>query len=264
MMQHMMCGTRPAFPATDPMIRSLLTSAIVAGCAAWLLAAVLHFAFVQKYILLGEEYETGAAVHFAGATPQTDHHSTDAATTEADHDHGAHDHEDASSGFARNAWTVLFSGLVYIAYAMILVAGFGLARIYGHIITAREGLLWGLAGFATFQLAPAMGLAPELPGTVAADLGARQVWWWLTVAATASGIGLIAYGRGIIAIAVAALLLAAPHIVGAPTLDGFSGVAPPEVAAAFAARVLGVGLAVWALLGWVAGFVWARDADKAT
>jgi hypothetical protein len=48
------------------MIQRMLTSALVAGCAAWLLAAVLHFAFVQKYILLGEEYETGAAVHYAG------------------------------------------------------------------------------------------------------------------------------------------------------------------------------------------------------
>ena len=40
----------------------MLTSALGAGCAAWLLAAVLHFAFVQEYILLGETYETGAAV----------------------------------------------------------------------------------------------------------------------------------------------------------------------------------------------------------
>ena len=36
---------------------------------------------------------------------------------------------------------------------------------------------------------------------------------------------------------------------------------PLAPAAEFAARVLGVGLAVWALMGWVAGFVWARGAD---
>ena len=53
----------------------------------------------------------------------------------------------------------------------------------------------------------------------------------------------------------------APHVIGAPELEGFSGVAPPEVSAAFAARVLGVGLAVWALMGWVVGFVWAKGAD---
>ncbi|MGB3250425.1 MAG: CbtA family protein, partial [Tabrizicola sp.] len=69
------------------------------------------------------------------------------------------------------------------------------------------------------------------------------------------------YGRSLVTAAIAVILLAAPHVIGAPELEGFSGVAPPEVAAAFSARVLGVGLAVWALMGWVAGFVWARGAD---
>ena len=152
-----------------------------------------------------------------------------------------------------------FFGLVYVAYAMLLVAGFGLVRAYGKVITEREGLLWGIAGFAAFQLAPAMGLAPELPGTMAADLDARQIWWWGTVAATATGLGLLGYGRGIATLALGMALLAAPHVIGAPELDGFSGVAPPEVAAAFSVRVLGVALAVWALMGWVAGHLWSRE-----
>jgi cobalt transporter subunit CbtA len=265
------------------MIQRMLTSALAAGCAAWLLAALLHFAFVQKYILLGEEYETGASVHWAGVAPADGHdeateghthdaatgddhthdaaeegHSHDAAEAEHDHDHGGGEER---STFTRNLWTTVFFGLVYVAYAMILVAGFGLARTYGKTITAREGLLWGVAGFAAFQLAPAMGLAPELPGTLAADLGARQVWWWGTAAATATGLGLLGYGRSLVTTLIAVALLAAPHLIGAPELEGFSGVAPPEVAGAFSARVLGVGLAVWALMGWVAGFVWAKGAD---
>lgn len=239
----------------------MLASALIAGCAAWLLAATLHFAFVQKYILLGETYETGEAVHFGGASAAADNHDHDHGDTEGDatHDHDAHAHAAPGSETVRNAWTVLFSGLVYVAYAMILVAGFGLARIYGHVIGAREGLLWGIGGFAAFQLAPAVGLAPELPGTAAADLAVRQVWWWGTVMATGAGLALLAYGRGLAIMALAAVLLAAPHAIGAPVLDGFSGVAPPEVAASFAARVLGVGLAVWALMGWVAGYVWGRE-----
>jgi predicted cobalt transporter CbtA len=54
-------------------------------------------------------------------------------------------------------------------------------------------------------------------------------------------------------------LLALPHVIGAPEIEGYYGVAPPEVAGAFAARVLGVGLAVWACLGWTAGFFWSRQ-----
>jgi hypothetical protein len=37
------------------MIRNMVTSALAAGLAAWLLAALLHFAFLQKYILLAED-----------------------------------------------------------------------------------------------------------------------------------------------------------------------------------------------------------------
>lgn len=244
------------------MFPKMLTSAIGAGCAAWLLAAVLHFSFVQKYILLGEDYETGAAVHFAGAAPDEDHaasadgHSHDKAA--AAHDHGE---GEAASPLSRNLWTAIFFGLVYVAYAMILLAGFGLASAYGKVITAREGLIWGIAGFAAFQLAPAMGLAPELPGTLAADLGARQLWWWGTVAATAAGLGLIAYGRGVATAVLGAVVVAIPHAIGAPELEGFSGVAPPEVAAAFSARVLGAALAAWALMGWVAGTLWSRQSE---
>lgn len=234
------------------MIQKMLASALIAGCAAGLLAAVLHFAFVQKYILLGEVYETGEAMHFAAAPDGHTH------TGAAAHDHSAHDHGETSA-IMRNVWTVLFTGLIYVAYAMILIAGFGLARTFGISIGPVQGLLWGIGGFVAFQLAPALGTPPELPGTPAPDLGGRQVWWWFTVATTATGLALLAYGRSVVFVALAVALLAAPHVIGAPTLDQFGGVAPPEVAAFFAARVLGVGMAVWAFMGWVAGHVWERD-----
>lgn len=264
------------------MIQKMLASALFAGVVAGLLAALLQFAFVQKPLLLAEEYESGALVHFQGVAPADGSH--DAATTEADqagqdaaaedaaaqdaaaHDADGHDHageEAAPSSLKRNALTGLFLILVYTAYAALLVAGFGLALVYGRRIGAREGLLWGIAGFAAFQLAPALGLAPELPGMLAAEAGARQVWWVGTALATATGLGLLAYGRGPLVVALALALLAAPHLIGAPTLEGFAGVAPPELAAIFAARVLGVGLVVWAVLGWTAGALWSKETATA-
>ncbi len=239
------------------MFQKMLAGALIAGCAAGLLAALLHFAFVQDLILTGELYESGEAVH-APFGPGGHDHADDAAGEAAGHDHGSHDHGDESSALARNGWTVLFTVLVYVAYAMMLVAGFGMAESLGHRIGAAEGLLWGIAGFASFQLAPAMGLAPELPGTLAADLAERQVWWWGTVAATAVALALLGYVRKPWAVGLGVALLAAPHLIGAPAPGDYSGVAPPEVAAAFAARVLGVGLAVWAVLGWTAGYFWSR------
>ena len=39
-----------------------------------------------------------------------------------------------------------------------------------------------------------------------------------------------------------------------------SGPVPPEIAALFASRALGIGLAAWALLGLLAGYFWQREA----
>ena len=250
------------------MIQRMLTSALFAGFAAGLFAALLHFAFVQKMIVLGEAYETGAAVHHPGVAPTgPDGHPTEmaamgaagVAVASAGHPQG----DDAGAGNAagpllRNALTVLFQTLLYCSYALILVAGFALAQRRGQRVTARDGLLWGIAGFVAVQLAPAMGLAPELPGTLAAPLMDRQIWWAGTALCAGAALVMIGYGRRLGWLAAAAVLLALPHIIGAPEPDGFSGVAPPELAASFAARSLGSGLAAWSLMGWLSGWLWDR------
>ncbi|MEZ5886941.1 MAG: CbtA family protein [Paracoccaceae bacterium] len=256
------------------MIQRMLAGALFAGCAAGLLAALLHFAFVQNVLLLAEEYESGTLVHFQGAQGgdghSHDHAATGETAAEADqpsgagaaetgHDHAATDGEGASP-VKRNALTVMFFMLTYTGYAMVLVAGLALAAQMGITVGAAEGVLWGIAGFVTFQFAPAMGLAPELPGTVAADLGERQVWWWSTVVCTGAGLALLAYGRTLLTALAAGALLAAPHVIGAPELDQFFGTAPPELAAKFAARVLGAALVTWAVMGWIAAKLWSGKA----
>lgn len=248
------------------MIQRMLASALFAGGAAGLVAALLHFAFVQKPLLLAEEYESGALVHFEGAGHEPAASAEGAEATaegEESHTHAegtpAHDHPEGGevSTFERNAKTVLAYLPTYIGYAMILVAGMALASQAGIAIGPAQGVLWGIAGFVSFQFAPALGLAPELPGTPAADLAARQVWWWSTVAATGAGLALMAYGRSAALAAVGVVLLAIPHLVGAPEVEAYAGVAPPELAATFAARALGVGLAAWAVLGWLAARLWS-------
>src|SRR5690606_8404374 len=74
-MPRMMSATRPAFPATD-MLARLLTSALIAGAAAGLIAALMQLVFVQPVLLHAELYEGGELTHFAA---------------EGDHDH-YHDH----------------------------------------------------------------------------------------------------------------------------------------------------------------------------
>ena len=64
------------------------------------------------------------------------------------------------------------------------------------------------------------------------------------------GLGLIAFGRSYLPVA-GIILMAIPHLLGAPHLDTFFGVAPPELAAEFAALSLGAAAAGWVMLGYV-------------
>src|SRR5687768_9026137 len=119
----------------------------------------------------------------------------------------------------------------------------------GKEITARNGLFWGLGGFVAFQLAPSFGLPPELPGMPAADLAARQVWWWGTAIATGAAILTIAKFRSWTAIGIAAVLIALPHIIGAPAAPDAPSAVPAHLAAAFAANTLAAGAIFWLIAG---------------
>jgi cobalt transporter subunit CbtA len=101
-------------------------------------------------------------------------------------------------------------------------------------------------------------LSPEVPGVAAADVGARQVWWFATVATAAVGVWLIAFGNNWIAWGIAVVLMLAPHVIGAPEPETFTGPVPPEIGALFASRAFGVGMAAWVMIGCFAGYFWQR------
>ena len=223
------------------MTRNLLTSALFAGVAAGLIAALLQFTFVIPALLEGELYESGARVHFVTqGTPQSERGSPG-----------------LGGDLGRHAMTVGFSVITYVGFALILLACMVLAQRRGTAITPRSGLIWGVAGFIAIALAPAVGLPPELPGTPAADLAARQTWWLGTVVATAVGLGLIAFARGALPL-LGIALIAAPHLIGAPITPDYTGIAPPELAAHFVTLSLGASAAAWAILGSFTAWFWTR------
>lgn len=234
----MMFGTPPASPVTE-MFTRILTSALFAGAAAGLIAALLQLVFVQPVLLHAELYESGALVHF-GSPPVSAHQ-----------DVGGVDP-------LRDGLSILFTMLTYAGYALILVAAIALAEARGATITARTGILWGLAGFFVFHFAPGFTLSPEVPGVAAADVGARQVWWFATVATAAVGVWLIAFGNNWIAWGIAVVLMLVPHVIGAPEPETFTGPVPPEIGALFASRAFGVGMAAWVMIGCFAGYFWQR------
>lgn len=244
MMRPTTCATPPVSPATKAMFSRILTSALFAGAAAGLIAALLQLVFVQPVLLHAELYESGKLAHFGASAAGTDP-------------------ELPGFDIMRDGLSIVFTMLTYTGFALVMIGAMSFAEDKGHIVSGRTGILWGLAGFIAFHFAPGLSLAPEVPGVAAADIGARQVWWFATVAATAIALALIAFGTGWTAWATAVILLLAPHVIGAPEPDSFAGRVPPELAGLFAARAFGVGMAAWVLLGSFAGYFWQREAAHA-
>ena len=227
------------------MLGRILTSGLIAGAVAGLCAAVLQLLFIQPVLLHAELYEGGELVHFGAAS-------------------GPADRPEFGLDPVRDGLSVIFSMLTYAGYALILVALMALAEGRGAVISVRNGIHWGVGGFVAVLLAPAFSLAPEVPGVAAADILPRQVWWFATVFAAGAAMWLLAFGQGRLAWGAVVVLLLAPHVVGAPEPDSFSGPAPTELGALFATRVLGVGLVAWALLGIVSAALWSSDDETAS
>ena len=231
------------------MIRNLFAAALLAAlCAGLVTAAIQHFR-VTPIILHAESFE-GEGGHSHGAEAVADHvdapgtpaHTHDVvATTEAAPEEWA-----PQDGFERTAYTTLATVLAAAGFALVI----GAVSMFANIpITFANGFLWGIAGFLAFSLAPAYGLAPELPGMPAAEVLPRQIWWVGTAVATSGAILLLTKIRAGWAFAVAAALVVIPHIIGAPIAPDDPSAVPAHLAAEFAAITLGTSLVFWLLLG---------------
>ncbi len=228
--------------------RNIVVVAVLAGAIAGLgMTIAQHFATVPL-ILKAEVYEGESA-----SEPAHDHGGTAAAQAPA------HKHDDGgwqpSDGFERAFFSFLANIVTGIGFALLLVAA---SELFGGIKDWRQGVFWGLAGFAVFTLAPGLGLSPELPGMPAAELGARQLWWIATVLCTAIALALLLYRRSLLATIAAVALLVAPHLIGAPQPASYETQVPEGLHHSFVVAVVLTTLLFWVLLGGLAGLFRGR------
>jgi cobalt transporter subunit CbtA len=218
--------------------QQLMKSALLCGAIAGFLLFVYQEFFVVPRIIAAEVYEAKAEV----SGEHSDHHE--------------HSEWKPGEGFERTLFTAAGTILTGISFAAIL---FSVVALRGATLNVRSGLLWGLAGFACFVAAPSLGLPPEPPAVPVADLGARQLWWAGTAAATAIGLFLIFASRGgwmfrIIGV----IFLVLPHWIGAPQAVG-KEVVPAQLVRAFAiSSIVGNGI-FWLTLGIAGGVLFKFD-----
>ncbi len=229
-----------------PVFRTIVFAAALAGLLAGVLLSLVQQFSTVPLILQAEVFEQGAA-----PMPEM--------AAGADHDHAMHEHEHVAwapqDGLERTLFTFVANIIVGVGFALLLVAGFVLR---GRAIGWQQGLWWGLAGFAVFMLAPSIGLPPELPGMPAAPLGPRQIWWLLTVASTATGLGLLAFRRTPLLAAVAVALLVMPHLVGAPQPAAAESAVPEALHHQFVVAVTITSLLFWTVLGVLSALFFQR------
>jgi cobalt transporter subunit CbtA len=234
------------------LFRSIVFSAVVAGVAAGAVMTVIQQLGTVPLILKAETYEKGQkakSAELASAPVTVGHSHAEAAAAEHEHEHAAEAWE-PEDGLQRNAFTAGANVLTAIGFALVLAALFAVRTGNGaHGIHWHEGLVWGLAGFIVFTLAPGLGLPPELPGVPAAPLLSRQIWWVLAALAAAGGLSLI-FLRGTAPASLAGLILIIlPYLVGAPELENIETSVPTSLSHQFAVTVTVTSLVFWSVLG---------------
>jgi cobalt transporter subunit CbtA len=227
------------------MIGRVLLAALLAGIAAGFLMGAIQQVRITPLILEAEKYEQ-AGGH--------DHGAAGATETAAEDAWAPH------SGVERTLYTTLASVVAGAGFAALLA---GISVLLGVPVTARNGILWGMAGFLAVSLAPAAGLPPELPGMPAADLMGRQIWWGATIAATAVAIGLFSLRQEAWAKIAAIVLLALPHLIGAPEPVSHESGVPAALSAAFAANSLAAAAIFWCAIGGFLGLAMDRFVKEA-
>jgi cobalt transporter subunit CbtA len=227
------------------MFRNLFLAALVAAICAGLATSAFQAWRVTPLIFAAESFEGGGedAVH-VHAEGTAEHSHDEAAATQAH----AHDDDEwmPQDGLERTTFTIVSNILAAAGYALILGA---VSVVFNLPITAANGLLWGIAGYAAFTLAPALGLPPGMPGMPVADTFARQLWWAGAAISTGAALVLVAKIRAPWALVVALGLVLLPQIIAAPQAPDDPTAVPPRMTAEFVSAVLYNGAVFWAVLG---------------
>ncbi len=226
------------------MLHRVLGIALLAGVAAGLVVTAVELLWTVPIILDAEVYE-----HFGGILPEGGFEVAKAQMLA----------DDAAAGASESIWqrhgiTAIANVLLGVGAALVLS---GLFNLLGHA-GLKRGLLWGLGAFLVVAAAPALGLPPELPGTIAAELSARQSWWLATAALTAAGLAAFAYGPSWPWKIAGLALIAAPHVYGAPHPEVYDAVAPVALEHEFIAASLFSSAVFWVVLGLGVGLLAQR------
>lgn len=241
------------------MFRNIVVSAFGAAIAICVGLSVLQFLTTEPMIIHAEQFEGGAAHHDETAAKGLGALFAGAMAAHA-HEAGEEEGWGPADGFERGFYTVLANLVIGFGASLMLLA---VMVFSGQPIDARTGLLWGVGAFFAVSLLPALGLPPELPGTPAAEIVARQVWWLFAAVASAIGVAAIAFGRQWWFAVGGIVLILIPHLIGAPEPPSHDVTYPGALAGEFVVAALVVSAALWVMAGAMSGWLYSRVSRQA-
>ena len=233
------------------LFRNIVITAFFTALIAGVLLGTMQSFSTSKIIYSAEKYEVDKAVseHHSHASPEAHSHSNEEWSPE--------------DGAERVGFTVFADILIAFGHSLLLTSFMALIFLkFGRPeISWKSGLIIGIGGFLSFYLATIIGLPPEVPGTVTADLHARQIWWTLTIIMTIIGLSVL-YLAPTASKLLGLALIAIPHIIGAPHPEthGFLNQDPSAITALsqlehqFLIATAGVNLVYWLAVGLFSGF----------
>jgi cobalt transporter subunit CbtA len=208
------------------MLGRLILAATFAGIAGGLVFGALQQVLLTPMITAAEQFEHTASVASFGALLA----------------HG-------STGMGSRAlFTYLTSMVTGAGFAALLA---GVSTFLGLPQNLKTYIVLGLCGFMSVSLAPAMGLPPSLPGMPDAPVDARQIWWAATVITTAVGLWILLVRKEKYAWISAVLIMATPHLIGAPLPPEVQSDVPATLAARFVGTSLACSLIFWCVIGYL-------------
>lgn len=227
--------------------KRIITAAASAGILAGLLLTAVQQLRVIPALLEAEVYEKAAA-----AALQSGH-----AERSMGPDHMVA--QRSANGLERAILSAVSNIILALGFALLLGATMFLSR---GTLGWRSGLLWGLAGYAVFFVAPSLGLPPEVPGTEAARLTDRQIWWLMTVLFTAAGLSFLVFARTWAIRMLGVVFLGVPHLFGAPQPQVHSSTTPVELVDSFIYATVLANFVFWLSLGGLLGFFYKKMAQS--
>ena len=190
------------------LFRQIIFYALLAGLLSGLLLTIVQFWQVIPIIQSAERFESKIV------SISTHEH---AAIDKAVHEHPVGAWKPAE-GVERTSFTLLSNVLSGIGFALVLMVVIVFSRKTKNEVKLDwwHGLLWGIAGYIVFFIAPSFGVPPGIPGAIAAPLEERQLWWLIAVVFTAAGLATAFFGKSLWRWT-AVGLLAVPFLIGAPS-----------------------------------------------